>query len=205
MRGRIGLRRRDVAGVATIVIALIAAAVLTESDWLNIAGVVAAVIGLAIAVGQIRLAQDQIKAADQQIRDALDVARATQQAVTTTRDRVAKSLLIEAIVRLKEVERKLYSAVHESRPVGEVGAALAEWRDGAYDAVALVKYVKVPRAVRNSLIDTAKGASSLRNVLDDADAAKRKAQTAQIRSDISEACGLLSSATTQLKLETGEN
>ena len=198
MRQHIGLDVRDAVLVSLLAAALILAAILIDGNWLNIAGAVATVLGLGIAVGQIRLARDQID-------HAVSVAQATREAVSVTRDKVAKALLIEVIGDLKQTDRQLHAAISDEQSAGDVGQYLAAWRDGAYDAMALIDGFKgLPRGLRNSLIETGKGAAELRDSLAP-DPGARRTQTAQIRSEISGACGLLSAATMKLKLDMGED
>jgi hypothetical protein len=198
VRQHIGLDVRDAILVALLAAALVLAAVLIDGNWLNIAGAVATVLGLGIAVGQIRLARDQID-------HAVSVAQATQEAVSVTRDKLAKALLIEVIGELKQTDRHLHAAISDEQSAGDVGQHLAAWRDGAYDAMALIDGFKgLPRGLRNSLIETGKGAAELRDSLAP-DPGARRSQTAQIRAEISGACGLLSAATMKLKLDMGED
>ena len=197
VRRQVGLDGRDVILVGLLIALLIGAAILIKGRWLAVTATVVTLVGVAIAIGQVRLARDQIQ-------HAVTVGEATQKAVLVTRDKVARALFIEAIGDLTKADRDLFGAIHEERPAVDVAECLTSWRDGAFDVVALMDNFKgLPRGLRNSLIETGKAAAEIRDALD-ADAAERRTQTAQIRSDISAACGLLSSTKMKLKLDIGE-
>jgi hypothetical protein len=196
MREKSGLDARDWVLVVIASGAAIGIGIWQPHGWLGIAGLATTVVGLAIAIGQVRLARDQIE-------QAVDVAEATRAAVISTRAKVVKSELIEAIGSMLQLDRELFAAAQDQD--GKLVAQyLAQWRDRAYDVLALVEgTVAEGPALTDALEGSAKGAVELRNALPD-EPARLKASTKKLRNEISAACGLLAGVKVKMKLDMQE-
>lgn len=196
-RSWFGLDLRDWIGVSLLVAGLLVGGILLKGRWISVAGTVATVVGLAFAVGQIRLAR-------QQITKAVSVAEATRKAVTMTRAKVARNMMIESIAGLQQVDRDLYAAISEKRQAKDIADHLASWRDGAYNVYSLIKGTshESPELV-DGLLSSAKEAAELRDELPD-DGTQLKKATNHVRSEISGVCGLLGALQTTVKLDTEE-
>ena len=194
MRRQVGLDGRDILLITLLVAGLVVAAVLEKGRWLAVVGTVATVVGVAVAIGQVRLARDQIAR-------AVTVGEATQRAVVVTREKLARSLFTDTIRQLVQADKDLFNAIHDQKSAADVGECLTSWRDAAYDAVALMEGVEgLPRGLRDALVETAKAAAEARETLGQTPDL-RTSGTAQIRSEISAACGLLSRAKMKLMLD----
>lgn len=158
------------------------------------AGLVVTIVGLAIAVGQIRLARDQIT-------HAVEVSEATRIAVTRTRAVVARNLLIESLGEMQRIDREIFASVSKGESREQLAGHLAAWRDAAYTTVALVDGMPQMKELRDELVATAKSAANLRDNLPD-EVAQLATKTKRLRSEISSACGLLAVAKTNIKLDT---
>jgi hypothetical protein len=197
VRAAVGLDGAEVALVVAATLAVVLLAVFVQGQWLGIFGAAATVIGLSVAVGQIRLARAQIE-------QAVSVAEATRQAITTTRSKMVRNELQDSIPRAQEVDRSLNAALVAKDPA-EVANALADWRDRAYGVWSLIdggSYAS--KGLTDALLGSAKRAAELRSELPD-DPTELQGVTVEIRAEISGACGLLEALKTKLKLETGED
>jgi hypothetical protein len=196
-RSWLGLDPRDWIGVGLLVAGLVLGGIFVSGRWISIAGTVATVVGLAFAVGQIRLARKQIT-------QAVSVAEATQKAVTTTRAKVARNMMIESIAGLQQIDRDLFAAISDKKQATDIADHLASWRDGAYNVYSLIK--GAPHAspdLVDGLLSSAKEAAELRDELPEGNADLKKA-TSHVRSEISGVCGLLGALQTTVKLDMEE-
>jgi hypothetical protein len=132
------------------------------------------------------------------------VAEATKAAVLTTRAKLVKSELIDAVGQMLQIDRDLFVA-SRSKDVDGLADGLAAWRDRSYAVVGLLEgSQQETEELRNVLIETAKGATELRdNLLEDP--TQIHAATKRLRSEISAACGLLGVVKTKLKLDMEED
>jgi hypothetical protein len=197
LRQRAGLDSRDCLLVALVVFAVIGIGVLQSGRWISLAGTSATIVGLAVAIGQIRLARDQIT-------QAVTVAEATKAAVTSTRYKLVRAELLLHVSHLQQIDQDLYSAIADGKPASEIAKYLAGWRDSASNVFALLDGKKYSsRELRDALASSAKAAAEARDDLpsDTSDVAEH---TKHLRAEISGVCGLLGGLQTTLKLDTEE-
>lgn len=196
LRERVGLDARDWLIVMIVVLGVIGVGVAKSGRWISLAGTSATIIGLAVAIGQIRLARDQIA-------QAVTVAEATKAAVTSTRAKLARAELVLQIARLLQLDRDLYATIADRKPVREVAECLAGWRDSAFNVFTLLEAKQYPSVgeLRDALVSSAKAAAEARDDLP-ADLDTVAEHTKHLRSEISGVCGLLGGLQTALKLDT---
>lgn len=197
LRKQVGLDVRDCLLVAVAVLAVIGVGVIQAGRWISLAGTAATIMGLAVAIGQIRLARDQIT-------QAVTVAEATKAAVTSTRDKIIRGDLLVHVSRLQQIDQELYSAIADEKAVDEVAKCLAGWRDSASNAFALLDGKKYSsRELRDALASSAKATAEARDDLP-LDISDVRDHTKHLRAEISGVCSLLGGLQTTLKLDTGE-
>jgi hypothetical protein len=184
--------------VGTVALAVAVADIFIDGDWVGTFGIAATIIGLAVAVGQIRLARGQIE-------QAVSVAEATQQAVVTTQAKILRGQLMESIPHLQQIDRDLHSAVSNKQSAAEIGQHLADWRDRAYEIYALLEgRPYAPEDLTDALLSSAKDASEMRDALP-SDPSKIIDTTNKLRIEMSGVCGRLGAVRAKLKLDPGEN
>jgi hypothetical protein len=190
-----GLDNRDWIGVAALAVGVSVLAILMPGDWLGAAGLLATIVGLAIAIGQIRLAREQIE-------QAVKVSEATKAAVTRTRAVVARNLLIEQVGLMQSIDRAIFESISQKQSAEAVASHLAAWRDAAYGIIGLIDGTAASREdLRESLVSTAKAAADLRDRLPE-EVSELATKTRKLRSEISGTCGLLEVAKTKMRLDT---
>lgn len=196
LRKRIGLDLRDWLLVMIVVLGVIGVGIAESGRWISLAGTAATILGLAVAIGQIRLARDQIA-------KAVTVAEATKAAVTSTRAKLARAELVLQVARLLQLDRDLYATIADGKPVRDVAECLAGWRDSAFNVFTLLdaKHYQSSSELRDALVSSAKAAAEARDDLP-ADLDKVAQETKELRSEISGVCGLLGGLQTALKLDT---
>lgn len=163
---------------------------LSRSDLISIAGLLVTAVGLTFTIAQ--------------VRKTLSAAQATQASVKDTLGKLARDEMLGLIADLQRADRDLQSAIDAGQPGTLVGDRLADWRDKGYGLWELVhRDPKIPRDVRDDLLESAKVAAELRVNLP-GQIADMPAATKSIRASVSRVCGQLATLEQQLRFDTGD-